>query len=147
LPFGHSPAFRPGRSARAQLRPLRHRAVHLAAGDWIELTAVSWILYELTNSPLLLGLSGVFRALPVIVLGLFGGAIADRVPRRPLLVFTESTMWLGSLTIGVLAATGSLQFWHLYILNVVSGTLSASRCPRGRRCLLDWCRGPRSRVR
>ena len=98
-------------------------------GDWIELTAVSWILYELTNSPLLLGLSGVFRALPVIVLGLFGGAIADRVPRRPLLVFTESTMLVGSLTIGVLAATGSLQFWHLYILNVVSGTLSAFSVP------------------
>src|SRR5687767_1668178 len=36
-------------------------------GDWIELTAVSWILYELTNSPLLLGLSGLFRAAPTIV--------------------------------------------------------------------------------
>src|SRR5688572_31479603 len=66
-------------------------------GDWIELTAVSWILYELTNSPLLLELSGVFRALPVIVLSLFGGAIADRVPRRPLLMFTESTMLILSL--------------------------------------------------
>jgi hypothetical protein len=37
-------------------------------GDWIELTAVSWILYELTSSPLLLGLSGLFRAAPMIVL-------------------------------------------------------------------------------
>jgi MFS family permease len=98
-------------------------------GDWIELTAVSWILYELTNSPLLLGLSGVFRALPVIVLGLFGGAIADRVPRRPLLVFTESTMLVGSLIVGLLAFSGTLQFWHLYILNVVSGTLSAFSVP------------------
>jgi MFS family permease len=98
-------------------------------GDWIELTAVSWILYELTGSPLLLGLSGVFRALPVIVLGLFGGAIADRVPRRPLLMFTESTMLILSLIVGLLAASGGLQFWHLYILNVVSGTLSAFSVP------------------
>jgi MFS family permease len=98
-------------------------------GDWIELTAVSWILYELTNSPLLLGLSGVFRALPVIVLGLFGGAIADRVPRRPLLMFTESTMLILSLIVGLLALSGSLQFWHLYVLNVVSGTLSAFSVP------------------
>jgi MFS family permease len=98
-------------------------------GDWIELTAVSWILYELTNSPLLLGLSGVFRALPVIVLGLFGGAIADRVPRRPLLMFTESTMLIASLIVGLLALSGGLQFWHLYILNVVSGTLSAFSVP------------------
>jgi len=98
-------------------------------GDWIELTAVSWILYELTSSPLLLGLSGVFRALPVIVLGLFGGAIADRVPRRPLLMFTESTMLIASLIVGLLALNGALQFWHLYILNVVSGTLSAFSVP------------------
>ena len=98
-------------------------------GDWIELTAVSWILYELTNSPLLLGLSGVFRALPVIVLGLFGGAIADRVPRRPLLMFTELTMLILSLIVGLLALSGGLQFWHLYILNVVSGTLSAFSVP------------------
>ena len=61
---------------------------------------MSWILYELTNSPLLLGLSGVFRALPVIVLGLFGGAIADRVPRRPLLMFTESTMLIAIVDCG-----------------------------------------------
>jgi MFS family permease len=98
-------------------------------GDWIELTAVSWILYELTNSPLLLGLSGVFRALPVIVLGLFGGAIADRVPRRPLLMFTESTMLILSLIVGLLALSGRLEFWHLYVLNVVSGTLSAFSVP------------------
>ena len=98
-------------------------------GDWIELTAVSWILYELTNSPLLLGLSGVFRALPVIVLGLFGGAIADRVPRRPLLMFTESAMLVVSFTVGLLALSGGLAFWHLYILNVVSGTLSAFSVP------------------
>ena len=98
-------------------------------GDWIELTAVSWILYELTNSPFLLGLSGVFRALPVIVLGLFGGAIADRVPRRPLLMFTESAMLIASLVVGLLALSGELQFWHLYILNVFSGTLSAFSVP------------------
>jgi MFS family permease len=98
-------------------------------GDWIELTAVSWILYELTNSPLALGLSGFFRALPLLVLGLFGGAIADRVPRRPLMLFTESTMLVVSLAVGLLAATGELRFWHFYVLNFVSGTLSAFSVP------------------
>jgi MFS family permease len=98
-------------------------------GDWIELTAVSWILYELTNSPLALGLSGFFRAAPLLVLGLFGGAIADRVPRRPLMLFTESTMLVVSLTVGLLVVTGELRFWHFYILNLVSGTLSAFSVP------------------
>ena len=55
-------------------------------GSWIELTAVSWIIYEMTNSPFLLGLVGLFRATPTILLALFGGAIADRVPRRLLLM-------------------------------------------------------------
>ena len=47
-------------------------------GNWVEQTAVAWILYEMTNSPLLLGLSGLFRALPVIALALLGGAITGR---------------------------------------------------------------------
>lgn len=98
-------------------------------GSWIELTAVSWILYEMTNSPLLLGLSGLFRALPMITLALFGGAIADRVPRRTLLLMTESTMLLASVTLGLLALTDQLQFWHLYILNLVSGTVAAFSVP------------------
>ncbi|MEA2992306.1 MAG: hypothetical protein QOD40_1226 [Alphaproteobacteria bacterium] len=98
-------------------------------GSWIEMTAVSWILYEMTNSPLLLGLSGLFRAAPMIMLALFGGAIADRVPRRLLLLLTESTMMIASLIMGLLAATDQLQFWHLYLLSVVSGTLSAFSVP------------------
>src|SRR6266508_3129197 len=81
-------------------------------GSWIEVTAVSWIIYEMTNSPLLLGLNALFRAVPMMALALFGGAIADRVPRRLLLLCTESTMLLASVTMGVLAATGQLQYWH-----------------------------------
>lgn len=98
-------------------------------GNWIETTAVSWIIYEMTNSPFLLGLNGLFRAVPTVLLALFGGAIADRVPRRLLLLCTESTMLTTSLTIGILAVTGHLQFWHLYLLNSVSGTLQAFSVP------------------
>jgi MFS family permease len=98
-------------------------------GNWVEQTAVAWILYEMTNSPLLLGLSGLFRAVPMIALALFGGAIADRVPRRVLLLLTESTMLIASLTMGLLALTGQLLFWHLYVLSFVSGTLSAFSIP------------------
>lgn len=98
-------------------------------GSWIEMTAVSWILYEMTNSPLLLGLSGLFRAMPMIGLALYGGAIADRVPRRSLLLLTETTMMIGSFIMGLLAVTHQLQFWHLYVLSVLSGTLSAFSVP------------------
>ncbi len=98
-------------------------------GNWIEVTAVSWILYEMTNSPLLLGLSALFRAVPMILLLLYGGAIADRLPKRLLLMSTETTMLIVSLVMGLLAFSGSLQVWHLYLLNFVSGTFSAFSLP------------------
>jgi MFS family permease len=98
-------------------------------GSWVELTAVSWIVYEMTNSPFLLGLVGLFRATPTILLALFGGAIADRLPRRLLLMCTESTMLVLSLTLGILSVTGHLEYWHLYVLNFVSGTLQAFSVP------------------
>lgn len=98
-------------------------------GTWAEQTAVAWILYELTDSPLLLGLSGLARAVPMIALSLFGGAVADRVPRRALLLLTESAMLAASLSVGMLAAAGALQFWHLYVLSFISGALSAFSVP------------------
>jgi len=98
-------------------------------GSWIELTAVSWIVYEMTNSPLLLGLVGLFRATPTILLALYGGAMADRLPRRFVLMCTESTMLTLSLILGVFALTGHLEYWHLYVLNLISGTLQAFSVP------------------
>ena len=98
-------------------------------GSWIELTAVSWIVYEMTDSPVLLGLVGLFRALPTILLALVGGAIADRLPRRFLLLCTESIMLSASLVVGLLAVTGRLEYWHFYILNLTSGTLQAFSVP------------------
>jgi MFS family permease len=98
-------------------------------GAWVEQTAVSWILYELTGSALLLGLAGLARAVPTIALALIGGAIADRVPRRTMLYCTESTMLVNSLVIGILAYTSKLEYWHLYVLSFVNGTLGAFSVP------------------
>ncbi|HTM60258.1 MAG TPA: MFS transporter, partial [Burkholderiales bacterium] len=98
-------------------------------GAWVEQTAVSWILYELTGSPLLLGLAGLARAAPTIALALIGGAVADRLPRRAMLYCTESLMFANSLTIGLLAWSGHLEYWHLYVLSFVNGTLGAFSVP------------------
>lgn len=98
-------------------------------GAWVEQTAVSWILYELTGSALLLGLAGLARAVPTLALALIGGAVADRLPRRTMLYCTESTMLVNSLVIGMLAWGGRLEYWHLYALSFVNGTLSAFSVP------------------
>jgi MFS family permease len=98
-------------------------------GAWVEQTAVSWILYELTGSALLLGLAGLARAAPTIALALVGGAVADRLPRRATLYCTESLMLATSLAIGMLAWSARLEYWHLYVLSFVNGTLSAFSVP------------------
>src|SRR5439155_27072351 len=76
------------------LSPLRHRdfALYWAGqcvsqiGTFIEMTATTYLLYAITSSPLLLGLGGLVRGAPILVLALFGGALADRIDRRRLLL-------------------------------------------------------------
>lgn len=92
-------------------------------GTWMQMTAISWLLYDLTNSPLQLGLNGVFRAIPAIALGLFGGTMADRYDRKRLMLITQVTsMWL-AFSLAVLAQTELIQVWHIYGLTVVSAVV------------------------
>ncbi len=99
------------------------------SGTWIEFTATSWLLYQLTDSPLLLGIGGLFRALPILGLAVFGGAVADRVARRRLLLFTQSSSVVTSLILGALVATNTVAFWHIYLINIANSTLAAFDTP------------------
>ena len=124
------------------LAPLGHRNYALywvgqlvsMSGTWIELTATTWLLYELTDSPFLLGLGGVFRAAPIFALALIGGAVADRVERRRLLLITQSSSVLTSLVLGALVASGQVAFWHIYLFNLLNATIAAFDAP-GRQSL------------
>src|SRR5574341_1633673 len=83
-------------------------------GTWMQMTATRWLLYQLTASPVLLGLNGIFRAIPAIGLGLVSGTFADRYDRRWLLLWTQAVLGLLSLCIGVLDQVGHIQTWHIY---------------------------------
>src|SRR6059036_4214214 len=81
----------------AGLRALRHRdfrvffagqAVALV-GSWMQQVAQAWLVLSLTNSPLRLGLVGSLNFLPVLLFAIVGGAVADRLPKRRLLVITQ----------------------------------------------------------
>ena len=58
-------------------------------GTWMQMTAVNWLLYKLTKSPLQLGINGLFRSIPALGLGIFSGTLADRYDRRKLLLTTQ----------------------------------------------------------
>jgi MFS family permease len=124
------------------LAPLGHRNYALywvgqlvsMSGTWIELTATSWLIYQLTDSPFLLGLNGVFRAAPIFAFALIGGTVADRVERRRLLLVTQSASVVTSLLLGSLVVTGNVAFWHVYLISLVNATIAAFDAP-GRQSL------------
>lgn len=119
------------------LSPLRHRDFALywvgqcvsQIGTFVEMTATAYLLYAITSSPLLLGLGGLVRGVPILALALFGGALADRIDRKRLLIFTQTAQVVTSLMLGALVATGAVQFWHIYVIGFLSSTLSAFDAP------------------
>jgi MFS family permease len=94
-------------------------------GTWMQMTAISWMLYDITHSPLQLGLNGLFRAVPSIALGIFGGTMADRYDRKRLMLATQITSMLLAFALGVLDQTGHIQVWHIYAMTALSAVVNA----------------------
>ena len=80
-------------------------------------------VYELSGSSMQLGLAGFFQALPSIVLGLFGGVLADSMNRKKLIAITHSLNILPGLALWYLTTTGQIQVWHVNALSVLAGAL------------------------
>ena len=94
-------------------------------GTWMQMTATSWLLYQLTGSAVLLGLNGIFRAVPALTLGLVSGTFADRCDRRWLLLWTQVILGSLSLAIGILDDVGHIQPWHIYSFTFLSAAVGA----------------------
>ncbi len=94
-------------------------------GTWMQNVAQGWLVLQLTNSPLWLGLLGLSFALPMIVLPLVGGAVADHVDRIRLLYFTQTGQLLAALALAILAWTGAINVWYILIFSFVNSTLLA----------------------
>ncbi|HEY7167864.1 MAG TPA: MFS transporter [Candidatus Binatia bacterium] len=98
-------------------------------GTWMQMTAVNWLLYQLTGSPLKLGLNGLFRAVPAIALGLFSGVFADRYDRRRVLLLTQAILGILALGLGVLDHSGHIQAWQIYAFTLVSSAVGSFDSP------------------
>jgi MFS family permease len=115
------------------LRALAHRDFRLfcsgqivsQVGTWMQSVAQSWLVLELTNSPFRLGLIGTLQFTPILLFSLVAGVVADRVPKRRLLVFTQSVMGLQALTLAVLVVSGHVQYWHVAVLASIYGLANA----------------------
>ena len=117
------------RSVQHTFRALRIRNYKLfwfgqlasLTGTWAQEVAQAWLVLKLTNSPLVLGTMVTARFAPTLIFSLFGGVVADRLPKRRLLFITQSVLLLQALMVGILTWTGAVLLIHLYIAAAVRG--------------------------
>src|ERR1039458_9233161 len=85
-------------------------------GTWMQTIGVSWLVLKLTHSGTQLGLVVAAQFLPVLIIGAWGGVIADRFNKRHLLYVTQSLAGILALTLGLLVVTYSVHLWMVYVL-------------------------------
>jgi MFS family permease len=95
----------------------------------MQMTAQSWLVYTLTHSGTMLGVIIALQTLPVLVLGPYGGVVADRVDKRRLMIALQSAMGVQALILGLLTVTGVIQVWEIGILAAVLGLNNAFENP------------------
>lgn len=95
----------------------------------MQMIARGWFMYELTNSGLLLGLQGAATGVPMLLLALFGGTLADRLPKRRILTACQAAMAAGSLVIALLIWSGGILWWHLILASTLQGSVFAFMMP------------------
>jgi len=92
-------------------------------GTWIQITAENWLILQLTDSGLALGVTNALQFGPLVFLGLYGGVIADRCDRRCLLIVTQSALGLLAAVLGLLVALNLIQLWMIWLAALLLGLI------------------------
>jgi MFS family permease len=98
-------------------------------GTWMQITAQGFLVYQLTHSPVYLGYIGFASGLPTWIFMLYGGVLADRLPKRNVLVFTQTIMMILAAVLAVMTFLNLIQPWEIIILAFLLGTTNAFDAP------------------
>ena len=98
-------------------------------GTWMQLIALSWLVYRMTNSALLLGLVGFAGQIPTFILAPIAGVIADRYNRKRLLIITQALAMIQALILAVLVLSGNIAVWHIVVLSIFLGLVNSFDIP------------------
>lgn len=117
------------RGVSEMFRALRHRNFRLFwsgaflsnTGTWMQAVAQGWLVLQLSNSPLWLGVDGFMATAPGLFLTLAGGVFADLFDRRKLLIYTQAVAGIAALTLGGLVMTHVVKVWMVLCLSFVTG--------------------------
>jgi MFS family permease len=131
------------------LRAFRHRDYRLyfagqgisQTGTWLQMIATSWLIYHLSGSAFMLGLSTFMLHIPMLVLGPFAGVWVDRHKKRKVLLMTQSVAFAQALVMLSLVAFGEVAVWHLVLANLVLGLVNAFDSPARQAQLVELVGG------
>jgi MFS family permease len=127
------------------LRALRHRNYQLffagqlisLIGTWMDQVAESWLVYRLTGSALLLGTVAFASQIPVFLLAPIGGALADRVDRRKILIVTQSSMMVLTFILAWVTLSHRVKIWQVVALAALTGVVNAIDLPARQAFVVD----------
>src|ERR1044071_1809469 len=126
-----------GATWRVTFAALKHRNFRLffvgqlvsLIGSWMQITAQGWLVYQLTGSKVLLGTVAAVGSLPMLLLSVWGGSVADRHPKRTVVFFTQGGMMLLAFAFAALVWSGGIRPWHILVLAALGGVAMAFDMP------------------
>jgi MFS family permease len=117
-------------------RYLRGQSVSLM-GTWMQMTAQAWLVLTLSNSASALGVIVALQTLPVLILGPYGGVIADRVNKLRVMISLQTAMGVQALILGILTVTGEVRLWQVGVLAALLGLNNAFENPARQSFMLE----------
>jgi MFS family permease len=132
------------------LRAFRHRDFRLfwtaqlvsLIGTWMQSVAQSWLVLQLTNSPFRLGLVGTLQFTPMLLFSFVAGALADRLPKRRLIIGSQIVLFVQALCLAALIEFGHVQYWHVALLALVYGIANTIDMPTRQAFLVEMVGKP-----
>lgn len=110
-------------------------------GTWLQIVAQDWLVLDITGgSGSALGITTALQFVALLLLGLWGGVIADRYSKRLVLLATQTTMGVLALILGVLTVTGAVQLWHVYALAFALGLVNVVDLPTRQSLVVELVR-------
>ena len=94
-------------------------------GTWMQIIAQGWLVYQLSQSELMLGVVGFASAIPSLLITPWGGVVVDSVSKRKLMIITQSCAMLLAFVLALLTFTGIVEVWHVVVLTVITGVVNA----------------------
>jgi MFS family permease len=114
-------------------------------GQWMDNISRTYLIYQMTSSPLQLGLAAAMRGIPLFLFGIVAGAMADRSGRKTQLIVAQVTNALLNFILATLVLTHRVQPWHVYVTGFLAGTVQAFQNPARQTLVSDFA-GPKQLI-